>query len=64
GGPADASQTLATYIFQTGFAQNEMPYASAIAVVLFLLALALVTLEYGLAGGMIGISGGSRRARR
>ncbi|MGH7076566.1 MAG: carbohydrate ABC transporter permease [Acetobacteraceae bacterium] len=64
GGPADASQTLATYIFQTGFAQNEMPYASAIAVVLFLLALALVALEYGLAGGMIGISGGSRRARR
>lgn len=61
GGPANASQTLATYIFQTGFSENETPYASAIAVVLFVLALGLVALEYGLAGGMIGITGGTRR---
>ncbi len=49
GGPANASQTLATYIFQTGFADNEMGYASAIAVVLFVLALVLVAIEYRLA---------------
>ncbi|MGH7152669.1 MAG: carbohydrate ABC transporter permease, partial [Acetobacteraceae bacterium] len=35
GGPANASQTLATYIFRTGFAENRMHYASAISVVLF-----------------------------
>lgn len=46
GGPANASQTLATYIFQTGFTENQMGYASAVAVVLFVLALALVALEY------------------
>ncbi len=56
GGPANASQTLATYIFQTGFSENEMPYASAIAVVLFLLALALVAVEYALAGGGISLA--------
>jgi raffinose/stachyose/melibiose transport system permease protein len=50
GGPANASQTLATYIFQTGFSENQMHYASAIAVVLFVLALVLVAVEYGLSG--------------
>jgi multiple sugar transport system permease protein/raffinose/stachyose/melibiose transport system permease protein len=61
GGPANASQTLATYIFQTGFSENRMGYASAIAVVLFLLALVLVALEYALAGGGLRL-GGERRA--
>jgi ABC-type sugar transport system permease subunit len=51
GGPANASQTLATYIFQTGFVEDRMHYASAVAVVLFLLALVLVAIEYRLAGG-------------
>ena len=37
GGPADSTQTLATYIFQTGFVLNETHYASAVAVVLFAL---------------------------
>lgn len=50
GGPANASQTLATYIFQTGFVENEMPYASAVAVVLFALALIFVAVEYALTG--------------
>lgn len=57
GGPADSSQTLATYIFQTGFVEGQMHYASAIAVVLFLLALALVAIEYRLAGGGFSLSG-------
>ncbi len=46
GGPADSTQTLATYIFQTGFVLNEMHYASAVAVVLFALALGLIMLQY------------------
>jgi raffinose/stachyose/melibiose transport system permease protein len=46
GGPADSTQTLATYIFQTAFVLNETHYASAVAVVLFVLALALIVLQY------------------
>jgi len=64
GGPANASQTLATYIFQTGFTENEMHYASAIAVVLFLLALILVALEYQLSGGGIALTSKARHAAR
>jgi len=60
GGPANQSQTLATFIFQTGFVENRMGYASAIAVVLFLLALVLVAVEYAVAGGRLRF-GGSRR---
>jgi ABC-type sugar transport system permease subunit len=48
GGPADSTQTLATYIFQTGFVLNEMHYASAVAVVLFVLSLALIVVQYRL----------------
>ncbi len=53
GGPANASQTLATYIFQTGFEQNRMNYASMVAVVLFVLALLLVAVEYAVANGRL-----------
>ena len=63
GGPADSSQTLATYIFQTGFVEGRMHYASAIAVVLFLLALVLVAAEYRLAGGGFSLSGKRSAAR-
>ncbi len=45
GGPANATQTLATYIFQTGFALDETHYSSAIAVVLFVLSLAIIVLQ-------------------
>ncbi len=54
GGPANASQTLATYIFQTGFDENRMGFASTIAVVLFVLALMLVAIEYAIADGWLG----------
>ncbi len=54
GGPANASQTLATYIFQTGFDENRMGFASTIAVVLFVLALVLVAIEYALADDWLG----------
>ena len=53
GGPADSTQTLATLIFKTGFDENRMSYASAVAVVLFVLALVLVGLEYALAAGRL-----------
>jgi multiple sugar transport system permease protein/raffinose/stachyose/melibiose transport system permease protein len=53
GGPANASQTLATYIFQTGFVENRMGYASMVAVVLFVLALVLVAVEYAVASGRL-----------
>jgi raffinose/stachyose/melibiose transport system permease protein len=46
GGPADSTQTLATYIFQTGFVLDQMHYASAVAVVLFVFAMALIMLQY------------------
>ncbi len=46
GGPADSTQTLATYIFQTAFALNEVRYASAVAVVLFVLSLVIIVLQY------------------
>ncbi len=62
GGPANASQTLATYIFQTGFDENQMHYASANAVVLFVLALILVALEYGLSSGAGTLSSPNRHA--
>lgn len=60
GGPANSSQTLSTYIFETGFVENRMHYASAIAVVLFVLALVLVALEYTLAGSGLALSGRGR----
>ncbi|MBO0884154.1 MAG: sugar ABC transporter permease, partial [Mycobacterium sp.] len=34
GGPADASQTMATYLFHNGFQANEFGYGSAVAVIL------------------------------
>ncbi|MGH7057582.1 MAG: carbohydrate ABC transporter permease, partial [Acetobacteraceae bacterium] len=61
GGPANSSQTLSTYIFQTGFVENRMHYASAIAVVLFVLALFLVAIEYALSGWGITLASRGRR---
>lgn len=45
GGPANSTQVLATYIFQKGFVENQMPYASAVSVILLLLALLLSGLQ-------------------
>jgi multiple sugar transport system permease protein/raffinose/stachyose/melibiose transport system permease protein len=41
GGPNNATQMLPTYIFQTAFEQAQMGYASAVSVILLLVALAL-----------------------
>lgn len=56
GGPANASQVLGTYIYQTAFTLSRMGYASAIAVVLLLFAIIL-----GLA--QLRLSHGSARGR-
>ncbi len=41
GGPGNASQVLATYMYNQGFFQNQMGYASAIASLIFLITLVL-----------------------
>jgi raffinose/stachyose/melibiose transport system permease protein len=45
GGPADASNTMATYLIDHGFRRYEFGYASAISVILFLIAF-VVSLLY------------------
>lgn len=41
GGPGNSSQVLATYMYQQGFFQNQMGYASTLAVLMFLITLVL-----------------------
>lgn len=41
GGPGNASQVLATYMYRTGFFQNQMGYASTIATLIFVICLGL-----------------------
>ena len=38
GGPANSTQTFATYLYEAAFTNYEQGYASAIAVVMFLIA--------------------------
>ncbi len=45
GGPVNASNTMATYMFEWGFKRQQMGYGSAVAVILFVLAL-IVGLAY------------------
>ena len=45
GGPVDASNTMATYMFDWGFKRGQMGYGSAAAVILFIIAL-IVGLAY------------------
>jgi ABC-type sugar transport system permease subunit len=45
GGPVRSTYTIVYYFWQTGFQQFEMGYASAIAVVLFLIVFGLSTLQ-------------------
>jgi raffinose/stachyose/melibiose transport system permease protein len=45
GGPANASATMATYLFDVGIVRTRMGYGSAVAVILFIVCL-LVALAY------------------
>jgi multiple sugar transport system permease protein len=47
-GPANATNTLVYYIYQNGFQFYQMGYASAAAMVLFLIVLVLTLVQYGL----------------
>jgi len=44
GGPVNASNTMAINMFKTGFVKQQMGYGSALAVILFLLALVVALL--------------------
>ena len=45
GGPVNASNTMATYMFDWGFKRHQLGYGSAVAVILFVVAL-VVGLAY------------------
>lgn len=62
GGPANSSQVLATYIFQKGFTEGNMPYASAISVVLLALALLIAAIQLIVSKGDFSIGGGRSRS--
>jgi len=44
GGPGDATQLMATYMYKNAFTQFDMGYGSAIAVALFLIAFVITGL--------------------
>jgi ABC-type sugar transport system permease subunit len=60
GGPANSSQVLATYIFQKGFTEGDMTYASAISVVLLVLALIIAAIQLIVSRGDFSIGGRAR----
>lgn len=45
GGPGDASRTIVMYMYETGFQAFRMGYASAVAVILFLVVMTLTLLQ-------------------
>jgi len=57
GGPANSTQVMATYIFQKGFVENSMHYASAISIILLLVALVIAGIELIATRGDFAITG-------
>lgn len=45
GGPVDSTMSLALYIYETGFSQNEFGYAAAVSMVLFLMIIAVTSVQ-------------------
>jgi multiple sugar transport system permease protein/raffinose/stachyose/melibiose transport system permease protein len=56
GGPNHATETLPNYIFQQAFRLQSMGYASAISVVLVILALALSLFQVRVLGARFALS--------
>ena len=46
GGPGTSTTTLVLYIYQAGFQSYKMGYASAIALVLFVVVAAVTTMQF------------------
>jgi raffinose/stachyose/melibiose transport system permease protein len=62
GGPANSTQVLATYIFQKAFIEYNSPYASAISVILLLLAFVVASVPLVITRGDFSIGGRPRNA--
>jgi raffinose/stachyose/melibiose transport system permease protein len=62
GGPANSTQVMATYIFQKGYVENNMQYASAISIILLLVALLIAGGELLATHGEFAIGGGEQHA--
>lgn len=62
GGPANSTQVMATYIFQKGYVENNMQYASAISIILLIIALIIAGSELLVTHGEFAIGGGGRNA--
>lgn len=45
GGPVDSTMSMALYIYETGFSQNEFGYAAAVSVVLFLMIIVVTAVQ-------------------
>lgn len=45
GGPVDSTMSMALYIYETGFSQNEFGYAAAVSVVLFLMIIVVTAIQ-------------------
>ena len=46
GGPARATETIATVVFKVGYQGGDMPYATALATVMAVVVATLATLQY------------------
>ena len=46
GGPGTATEVLALYMYQTGFVKNNMGYASAIAMLIFVITAILSSVQF------------------
>jgi multiple sugar transport system permease protein len=57
GGPDDATLTTALYIYQTAFAYGRLGYASAMAIVVFVVVVAVTALQFRIGGRRVGYLG-------
>jgi multiple sugar transport system permease protein len=48
GGPGDASRTVVMTLYETAFKNQEIGYASAIAVILFIVIMVVTAVQFGM----------------